>query len=146
MSVNHQCIYGYLIFHLKKYFMNHFLISDPQKLSNTNLLWDLTIAVLITSSFGAVLFLLCLFKYYLSNCLIERRDQDSPYSLLKQNNRAKPQSYGSSWHKVLYKDSIIKRNISSLFFMYFISLIINFIELLRLLLILLLRHKCRKSN
>lgn len=96
MSVNHQCIYGYLIFHLKKYFMNHFLISDPQKLSNTDLLWDLTIAVLITCSFGAVVFLLCLFKYYLSNCLIERRDQDSPYSLLKQNNRAKPKSYGSS--------------------------------------------------
>lgn len=96
MSVNNQCIYGYLIFHFKKYFMNHFLISDPQKLSNTDLLWDLTIAVLITCSFGAVLFLLCLFKYYLSNCLIERRDQDSPYSLLKQNNRAKPQSYGSS--------------------------------------------------
>eukprot|EP00105_Crassostrea_gigas_P026981 XP_011448154.1 PREDICTED: laccase-11 [Crassostrea gigas] len=70
--------------------------NDPQKLSNTDLLWDLTIAVLITCSFGAVLFLLCLFKYYLSNCLIERRDQDSPYSMLKQNNRAKPQSYGSS--------------------------------------------------
>lgn len=96
-------------FSFKKYFMNHFLISDPQKLSNTDLLWDLTIAVLITSSFGAVLFLLCLFKYYLSNCLIERRDQDSPYSLLKQNNRAKPQSYGSSWHIVLYKDSIIRK-------------------------------------
>lgn len=76
--------------------MNHFLISDLQNLSNTDLLWDLTIAVLITCSFGAVLFLLCLFKYYLSNCLIERRDQDSPYSPLKQNNRAKPQSYGSS--------------------------------------------------
>nr|XP_034309131.1 L-ascorbate oxidase [Crassostrea gigas] len=70
--------------------------NDPQNLSNTDLLWDLTIAVLITCSFGAVLFLLCLFKYYLSNCLIERRDQESPYSMLKQNNRAKPQSYGSS--------------------------------------------------